>query len=186
MCKCLTKVLLVFYIFEQWDKYQKRKKTKFLLLILLWAINWRWLKGGEGSMLVVMDEGTLKTPIPNVVFTGHFCLGWWSNFAGSESGQKQSLKHLQNMVHSTFQHPPPPPHSHTLSVYTVHWEGGGGGRRSERRYSTVYSTQVPYSSLVHGGNSTQAGLKIQTMSECIPDYQFCIKGTVQRDGSGRN
>ncbi len=40
---------------------------------------------------------------------------------------------------------PPPPHSHTLSVYTVHWEGGGRGRRSERRYSrgaTLNSTQV--------------------------------------------
>jgi hypothetical protein len=31
------------------------------------------------------------------------------------------------MVYNTTQHPPP--HSHTLSVYTVHlvWEGGGGG-----------------------------------------------------------
>jgi hypothetical protein len=35
----------------------------------------------------VMDEGTLKTPSLNVVFTGHFCLGWFSNFVGSESGQ---------------------------------------------------------------------------------------------------
>jgi hypothetical protein len=34
------------------------------------------------------------------------------------------------MVNSTFQHPPipPPPHNHTLSAYTVHWEGGGGQR----------------------------------------------------------
>ncbi len=31
----------------------------------------------------------------------------------TESGQKQSVKHLQKMVHSTFQHPPTP-HSHTL------------------------------------------------------------------------
>jgi hypothetical protein len=30
-----------------------------------------------------------------------FCLGWWcSNFVGSESGQKQSVKLLQNMVWS--------------------------------------------------------------------------------------
>jgi hypothetical protein len=41
-----------------------------------------------------------------------------------------------------FNTPPPPPHS-TL------------GR------------EVPYSSFVHGGNSSQAGSKIQTMSECI-------------------
>ncbi len=54
----------------------------------------------------------------NVVFIGHFCLGWWSNFVGFKSGQKQSLKLLQNMVHSTFS-----------------LEKGGG--RLERRYSTV-------------------------------------------------
>jgi hypothetical protein len=39
----------------------------------------------------------------------------------------------------------PPPPSHTLSVYIVHWEVGGGGRRSQRRYSrgaTLNSTQV--------------------------------------------
>ncbi len=47
------------------------------------------------------------------------CLGWCSNFVGSESGQIQSVKLLQNMVYSTIQHPPL--QSHTLSVYsTVH------------------------------------------------------------------
>jgi hypothetical protein len=44
----------------------------------------------------------------NVVFTGYFCLGWFSNFVGSESGQKQSVKLLPNMVYNTAQHPPPP------------------------------------------------------------------------------
>jgi hypothetical protein len=39
----------------------------------------------------------------NVVFTGHFCLPWCSNFVGSESGQKQSVKLLQNMVYNTTQ-----------------------------------------------------------------------------------
>ncbi len=56
-------------------------------------------------------------------------------FVGSESGQKQSVKLLQNMVHNTIQPPPPPPpQEHTLSVYTIHlvWEGGEGGS-SERR-----------------------------------------------------
>jgi hypothetical protein len=38
-----------------------------------------------------------------------FCLGWCSNFVGSESGQKQSVELLQIMVsNNTTQHPPPP------------------------------------------------------------------------------
>jgi hypothetical protein len=32
-----------------------------------------------------------------------------SNFVGSESGQKQSVKLLQNMVYNTTHHPTPPP-----------------------------------------------------------------------------
>ncbi len=51
-----------------------------------------------------------------------FCLRWCSNFVGSESGQKQIVKLLQNMVYNTTQHPPP--HSHTMSVYFG--KGGGG------------------------------------------------------------
>ncbi len=78
----------------------------------------------------------------NVVFTGNFCLGWGSNFIGSESGQKQSVKLLQNMVYNTTQHP------HTCRGAAVH----------------------KYSSFVHGGNSSQAGSKILTVSECI----FCL------------
>ncbi len=46
-----------------------------------------------------------------------FVLGWCSNFVGSESDQKQSIKFLQNMVSNTTQLPPLPPPSHTLSVY---------------------------------------------------------------------
>jgi hypothetical protein len=65
--------------------------------------------------------------------------------------------------------PHPPPHSHTLSVYTVHLvpEGGGGGGgglgQREGRGATVHK----YSSSIQGGNSSEAGLKIPTMSECI-------------------
>jgi hypothetical protein len=51
-------------------------------------------------------------------FPPRFCLGWSSNFVGSESGQIQSVKLLQNMVSNRTQHTPPPL-SHTLSVYTV-------------------------------------------------------------------
>jgi hypothetical protein len=62
------------------------------------------------------------------------CLGWFSNFVGSESGQKQNVKLLQNMVYTTIQHPPiPPPQSHTLSVYTVHLLWGGGEVREKVR-----------------------------------------------------
>ncbi len=46
-----------------------------------------------------------------------FFLGWYSNFVGSESGQIQSGKLLQNMVSNRTQTTPPP--RHTLSVYTV-------------------------------------------------------------------
>jgi hypothetical protein len=38
----------------------------------------------------------------NVVFTSHFCMGWRRNFVGSEAGQKQSVKLLQNMVYNTI------------------------------------------------------------------------------------
>jgi hypothetical protein len=47
-----------------------------------------------------------------------FLLGWSSNFIGSESGQIQSVKLMQNKVSNRTQHPSTPP-SHTLSVYTA-------------------------------------------------------------------
>jgi hypothetical protein len=60
-----------------------------------------------------------------------FCLGWSSNFVGSQSGQIQSDKLPQNMVsnRTPTQHPLPPP-SHKLSVQHVMYfvtEKGGGG-----------------------------------------------------------
>jgi hypothetical protein len=94
-----------------------------------------------------------------------FVWGWCINFVGFESGQKQSVKLLQNMVYNTTQQPPPP-HSHTRFVYTVHLPMEGGGGRSERRYSRGLRVHK-YSSFVHGGNSSQAGSKIPTMSECL-------------------
>jgi hypothetical protein len=36
-----------------------------------------------------------------------FLFGWCSNFVGSESGQKQSVKLMQNMVSNRTQHPLP-------------------------------------------------------------------------------
>jgi hypothetical protein len=54
---------------------------------------------------------------------------------------------------------------HLIILNTLLQEGGGG-RRLERRYSRG-ATVHKYSSIVQGGNSSQTGSKIQTMSECI-------------------
>jgi hypothetical protein len=75
------------------------------------------------------------------------------------------------MVYSTIQPPPPPspPQTHTVCImlqciYSTFSLGrGGGGGQREDRGATVHK----YSSFVHGGNSSQAGSKIPTMSECI-------------------
>jgi hypothetical protein len=45
-----------------------------------------------------------------------FCLGWSSNFVGSESGQILSVKLPQNMVSNKTQLHHPLPLSHTMSV----------------------------------------------------------------------
>jgi hypothetical protein len=89
-------------------------------------------------------------------------LGRWSNLVGSASGQKQSVRFLQNMV-CTAQFNPPPPQTHTVCINYCSFSlgRGEGGRRSERRYCRG-ETVHKYSSLVHGGNSSQAGSKIPT------------------------
>jgi hypothetical protein len=79
--------------------------------------------------LLIPDQQLCKCMDDTIYF-----LGWFSNFVGSESGQKQSVKLLQDMVYDTTQHPRPPP------------------------------LPPPF---VHGGNSSQAGSKIPTNSECI-------------------
>jgi hypothetical protein len=56
-----------------------------------------------------------------------FWLGCYSNFEGSESGQKQSVKLLQNMVSNTS------PPSHTLYImYFYFGERGGVGEAYQR------------------------------------------------------
>ncbi len=51
---------------------------------------------------------------------------------GSESGQKQSVKPLQNMVYSTI-HPPPPPPSDAHFLYILPYIVSlGRGRREVR------------------------------------------------------
>jgi hypothetical protein len=92
------------------------------------------------------------------------CLGWCSNCVGSESGQKQSVKLLQNIVYSTIQHSPPSPrHTHFLYILysTVHlvWEGGGGGPGGEEEVREMEEGQQ-YTSIVP--SSMGATVHIQT------------------------
>jgi hypothetical protein len=64
-----------------------------------------------------------------------FCLGWCSNFVGSESVQKQSVKLLQNMVYLN----PTATHClYLLYVYIGKSGGRGGGGQREGRGATVH------------------------------------------------
>ncbi len=89
----------------------------------------------QNSSVETMDEGTLKTSIPKCYLYWSFLFGvvWCSNFVGSESGQKQSVKLLQNMIYNTTQHPPSPPQPQTVCKYCTFTLGRGGGGRSETR-----------------------------------------------------
>ncbi len=96
------------------------------------------------------------------------CLGWCNNFVGSESGQKQSVKLLQNMVYTTIQHPPiPPPPSHTHCPYILYSTfslGGGGGQREGKVEGQQYTSIVPSSM---GATVHKLGKKYKPLSECI-------------------
>ncbi len=65
------------------------------------------------SFLVILLFGVVK----------QFCRFW--------IGQKQSVKLAEYDLQDKST--PPPPHIHTLSVFTVHLVREGGGGRSERR-----------------------------------------------------
>jgi hypothetical protein len=86
------------------------------------------------------------------------------------------------MVHSTFQHPPP--HSHTLSVSTVHWEGGGWGRRSERRYSRGATVHKYSSFIIHGGLQFTSWVGGNTNHEWV--YLQSIKSVKQNAANSVN
>jgi hypothetical protein len=82
---------------------------------------------------------------------------WEDPPCGAESGQKQSVKLLQNMVYNTNLTSPPtltPPPSPTATncLYILYITLGGGGQREDRG-----ATAHKDSSLVHRGNSSQAG-----------------------------
>ncbi len=49
-----------------------------------------------------MDEGPFKTPTPKCPLYLSFLLGVVKKFGGSEFGQKQNVKLLQNMVYNTI------------------------------------------------------------------------------------
>jgi hypothetical protein len=78
-----------------------------------------------------------------------FCLGWTSNFVGSESGQIQSAKLLQNMVSNRTQHPHLLPATHYLYILYFGTGRGGGG---------IYLTREK----VRGATVHRAGSKILT------------------------
>jgi hypothetical protein len=93
-----------------------------------------------------MDEGTIKRPIPKCRLYMCFYLGWCRNFVGSESGQKQSVKLLQNIFYNTTQPPPPPQPVYTgTEPYVYFWKGGrGGGGQREGREATVHKRGRKY------------------------------------------
>ncbi len=66
-----------------------------------------------------------------------FCLGWRSNFVGSESGQGAEC-----LIPAEYglqqKSTPPPPHSHTLYVYF----GKGGRGEGSQREGTVDGQQL--------------------------------------------
>ncbi len=59
-----------------------------------------------------------------------FCLGWCSNFVGSETGQIQIVKLLQNMVSNRTPYCPP---LHTVYIYTAYLFTQGRGRAGWKR-----------------------------------------------------
>ncbi len=84
-----------------------------------------------------MDEVTIKTSICKCRLYWCFCLE--NNFVGSESGQKQSVKLLQNMVYNTTQNPHPSATHFLYILYVNFGKGGrGGGGQGEGRGATVY------------------------------------------------
>ncbi len=67
-----------------------------------------------------------------------FCLGRSSNFV---SGQKQSVKLLQNTVSNTTQHPPHPSQQHNVCTL-IQEKGWSGGGELERRLEGQQFTKL--------------------------------------------
>ncbi len=114
-----------------------------------------------------------------------FCLGWSSNFGGSEPGQLQSVKLLQNtvqyggMVSNRIRHPPPPP-SHTMSVYRILYfdtRGGGVGVNLSKAGSKI-PTWLPVSILkilMNTCRKVPLQVKFYVSFLISPDYPITIQ-----------
>jgi hypothetical protein len=107
-------------MFEHWKSGKNwRKRIKFFrenwpgalkVLISIYKIFKiiLWLSTFNFLLFVRCTHGwRTKTKTP-IVFTGHFCWVWCSNFVDSESGQKQSVK-LHKIWLQHISTPPPPP-----------------------------------------------------------------------------
>ncbi len=83
--------------------------------------------GMAGQRSTAWTKELWRNQFPKCRLYWCFCLGWCSSFVGSESGQKQSVRILQNMVYNTTQHPPSP-HINTVhclwSVLYVYFRKG--------------------------------------------------------------
>ncbi len=155
---------------EGWPLLTVEAKTnKWVLKEYKWKGSFLWFFG-----LIMSAQETFIIPL--LIWSAQYKIFFSSPYTffnlcvpiaqqpGSESGQKQSVKLLQNMVYSTIQHPHPSPQTHAVCIYckfSLGREGGGGQR--ECRGATVHK----YNSFIHGGNSSQAGSKTPSMSECI-------------------
>jgi hypothetical protein len=106
-------------MFEHWKSGKNwRKRIKFFrenwpgalkVLISIYKIFKiiLWLSTFNFLLFVRCTHGwRTKTKTP-IVFTGHFCWVWCSNFVDSESGQKQSVK-LHKIWLQHISTPPPP------------------------------------------------------------------------------
>jgi hypothetical protein len=66
-----------------------------------------------------MDEGIMKTPIPNCRLHWCFCLRWCSSFVDSESESAAEYGLQHNSTH-------PPPQPNTVCIYHMFTVGKGG------------------------------------------------------------
>jgi hypothetical protein len=80
-------------------------------------------------------EGTWRQVffLSEALYPPRFCLGWSSNFVGSESGQIQSVKTPaeDGLQHIATPLPTPLPATHCLYklYFDMHWEGGKVNQR---------------------------------------------------------
>jgi hypothetical protein len=147
-----------------------------LLVIFVWggvAICrfWIWWETNTGFIRGIL-RGVRYAKSLRVLFLHRRSPSWttlvlYSRVVFIFNEPSKSAKLLQNMVYNTTQdlRPPPPPQPHTVCVYCTFTlgRGDGGGGQRECRGAIVHK----YSSFVHGGNSSQNGSKIPTISACL-------------------